>query len=145
MNSTTSSFTKDIFTRLKQINNDVKLLKENQTTLVNTRIDRLEEQITRLEKLIETKFDILFEKMHKNITTEVEETNNDLHSKLDNIDIITNSSTQKQIDSNEIHHISNEYIDGLDNILDNGLGIEVDNNLDNDVDNGLDNDILILD
>lgn len=118
MNTSTSSFTKDIFTRLKQINNDVKLLKNTQTDLVNSRIDEIENRLTRIETIIENKFDLLFDKLNNNITTTQETVNNDLLSKLDSIDNINLDISDKK--NYSIKHIS-----------------YTDNNMENDIDNSM--------
>ena len=140
--TSTSSFTKDIFTRLKQINNDIKLLKESQAALVNSRLDEVEQRLTRLESVIENKFDILFEKLNKNITAEVEETNTELLAKLDNIDIITNKvdikhqpelELEQVLDFDELANIDSVNHDDIDSVnINNNSSI-------------IDNDILILD
>jgi hypothetical protein len=105
--TSTSSFTKDIFTRLKQINNDVKLLKNSQDELFNKRCNELESRITRLETIIENKFDILFDKLSSSIKTNIEETNNDLLSKLNSIDNINiiDTKSDKSILSEDINNL----------------------------------------
>lgn len=129
MNTSTSSFTKDIFTRLKQINNDVKLLKNTQTDLVNSRIDEIENRLTRIETIIENKFDLLFDKLNNNITTTQETVNNDLLSKLDSIDNIN-------LDISDKKNYSIKHSSYTDNNMENN--IENDNMIDNSMMDNID-------
>lgn len=160
MNISSSSFTKDIFTRLKQINNDVKLLKNSQSELVNSRIDGIETRLTRLETIIENKFDLLFDKLNNNNTNEKDTVNIDLLSKLDNIDNIISSDILIQPSNTQITDINNNYLKETDNIdvikqIDNVDEIDIttylgNNKLNNDiktVENSINmvDEILILD
>ena len=111
--SSTQSFTKDIFNRLKQINNDILV----HTKKINDNIENNNTEIKEKMLIIENKLDILIKKIDENenktfLHQEKQKSNDDLLQKLENIkinDCTTNTSFINKddvtdYDSNKINY-----------------------------------------
>lgn len=108
--SSTQSFTKDIYSRMKQISADLLQLKRENNELHNKNISSLEERLSRLEIMVETKLNIIIEKLEtqtSSITID-EQTDDALLEKLDDIKIISSPiiSSSLQINNENINNNS---------------------------------------
>ena len=104
--SSTQSFTKDIYSRMKQISADLLQLKKENNELHNKNLTSLEERLSRLEIIVETKLNIIIEKLDSQdpCTSTNEQTDDLLLEKLDDLNIITSpiiSSSPKTIEATD--------------------------------------------
>lgn len=111
--SSTQSFTKDIYSRMKQISVDLLQLKKENNELHNKNLSSLEERLTRLEILVETKLNNILEKID-NQSLQVnnsEEPDESLLNKLDDLNNFNTSPIISTINSPNINSPNNEIND----------------------------------
>ena len=126
--SSTQSFTKDIYSRMKQISVDLLQLKKENNELHNKNLTSLEERLSRLEILVETKLNIILEKLD-NQSLQVnnsEEPDETLLEKLNDLNNFNTSPIISTINSPTINSPNNEI--NTDNTIDT-VNIDVDNKL----------------
>lgn len=115
--SSTQSFTKDIFNRLKQINNDILV----HTKKINDNIENNNTEIKEKMMIIENKLDILIKKIDENenktfLHQEKQKSNDELLQKLENIKINDSTTNSSLINNDDVDFNDTDYVEKTDDL-----------------------------